>query len=723
MASSLTDILKQEYKSKGLIGGTTSALGKSAKEKLDIRNAIFGGSGLGSVVGRKVFGKGYSAISDRQISKSDSGLSGSSSILQEMNINSQISAKNSTALPKIAFDMNIMKQNIIKLVKAQGITPAKRGDMYFQRAKEREGTYEAMFGKKAAASSPTKIKEEKSGLTGILGLVTSLFTGLAAKMGSFGGIISGVITTIASLGLLLAGAVRLVMGAISILPGGKLLLKGLKIGALAVGGLAAFNAFGKDNGGEQSGANSGGERSFLDRAGQAVSGGVGAAVGVAGIKGGMALGKRAPSYEMRNGTIAEKGGKMVKATNVGNNATLGKKLEQLRAFSVKITKRKQGDLFFKMISKKLGRAIAFRCVTLFASFAAAPFTVGFSLLITIASAIMLAFEIASIYDAIFGKDGIDKALDAVEEGKNKAPSLQEGNMTFEEALFGAFEAALGIQDSPAGSAPAPTPTPAADNYNKLSQNAKAGAGFDASGGASNAGGAAFGNPNITRQGAKNKAMRESQSPSAIPANGSSDSITFNQLTKEQQDAVLLAQRNQEGFKPGSLTYDLNNPGAMLYSSWQKKFGGELDATGRGVGSVKGKFARFPTLQDGIEAQRALLSGTNGAPTIYANLPLDKAINQWVTGNKDSDVDVNMGPQGQKITGYKKAVFEAAGVTTGAKVSAASSAASRPVVSSGGNQTTNNIISSGGKQTSSAVTAANPYDAELAKMLTTRMAGG
>ena len=33
MASRLADILNQEYKSKGLISGTSSALGKRAKEK------------------------------------------------------------------------------------------------------------------------------------------------------------------------------------------------------------------------------------------------------------------------------------------------------------------------------------------------------------------------------------------------------------------------------------------------------------------------------------------------------------------------------------------------------------------------------------------------------------------------------------------------------------------------------------------------------------------
>ena len=707
MASSLTDILKQEYKSKGLIGGTTSALGKSAREKLDIRNAIFGGSGLGSVVGRKVFGKGYSAISDRQISKSDSGLGGSSSILQELNINSQISAKNSTALPKIAFDMNIMKQNIVKLVKAQGITPAKSGDMYFQKAKEREGTYEAMFGKKAAASSPTKIKEEKGGLTGILGLVASLFVGLAAKMGTFGGIISGVVGTITTLGVILARAAGLVMKVIGMLPGGKLLLKGLKIGALAVGGLAALNAFGKDDGGEQSGANSGGERSFLDRAGQAVSGGVGAAVGVAGIKGGMALGNKAPQYKMVGGTIAEKGGKMVKATNVGDNATLGKKLEQLRAFSVKITKRKQGDLFFKMISKKLGRAIAFKCVTLFASFAAAPFTVGFSLLITIASAIMLAYDIYSIYDAIFGEGGIDKALDATEEAKNKAPSLQEGNMTFEEALFGAFEAALGIQDSPAGTALAPTPTPAADNYNKLSQNAKAGAGFDSSGGASNGGGAAFGNPNITRQGAKNKAMTESQAQKSPTVVGDGDMAN---LIRTKFKAAGFSDAQAEGAVANARAESSLNPNAFNGKNGEESVG--LFQMNRKSGLGKGY--SIEQLKDpNFNIDLAIAAAKNSARF--------KAATTAEEATKAFMLEVER-PKDQSSAAQAKRV--ALLNNTGEKVSAASAAAaSRPAPSSGGNQTTNNIVSTGGKQTASAVTAANPYDTELAKLLTTRMAVG
>ena len=125
MASKLADILKQEYKTKGLFGGTTSAIGKSMREKLDIRNSLFGGSGLGSVIGRKIFGKGYSALgSDKsKVSESsDNLISASTSILQEININGKIAAKNSMSLPMMAKEMNIMQKNVAKLVKLQGGT-------------------------------------------------------------------------------------------------------------------------------------------------------------------------------------------------------------------------------------------------------------------------------------------------------------------------------------------------------------------------------------------------------------------------------------------------------------------------------------------------------------------------------------------------------------------------------------------------------------------------
>lgn len=140
-------------------------------------------------------------------------------------------------------------------------------------------------------------------------------------------------------------------------------------------------------------------------------------------------------------------------------------------------------------------------------------------------------------------------------------------------------------------------------------------------------------------------------------------VTFNSLTREQQDALLAAQRKQEGFYPGSLSYDLNNPGNLLYSQAAAKFGAVPDNTGRGVGNVKGKFAKFPTLEQGIEAQRDLWTRK------YGNMPLDDAIKMW-TGEKDLT----------KISAYRNAIHAAAG-STGAPIQVATATPSQAALPS------------------------------------------
>lgn len=127
-------------------------------------------------------------------------------------------------------------------------------------------------------------------------------------------------------------------------------------------------------------------------------------------------------------------------------------------------------------------------------------------------------------------------------------------------------------------------------------------------------------------------------------------VTFGSLSREQQNAVLIEQRNREGFYPGSLAYDLNNPGAMLFSPLAAKYGAVPDPT-RGVGNLKGKFARFPTLEAGTEAQRELWLSSR-----YANLPLDKAINLWTTGKVE-------GTGSPEVETYKKSIYAAINLPT------------------------------------------------------------
>ena len=131
-------------------------------------------------------------------------------------------------------------------------------------------------------------------------------------------------------------------------------------------------------------------------------------------------------------------------------------------------------------------------------------------------------------------------------------------------------------------------------------------------------------------------------PTRVSSPGSP--LTFNQLTREQQDSLLDTQFKREGDKPGNLAFDLNNPGAMLWSPAAAKFGAVIDPN-RGSGDLKGKFARFPTFELGREAQRDLWSRK------YGDLPLDQAINKWTTGKMKGDGSV-------EISNYKSAILEA-----------------------------------------------------------------
>mgnify|MGYP003351384183 CR=1 FL=1 len=158
--SRLAEILKEEYKTKGVVGGTTSAVGKRLKEKFDIRNTLFGGTGVGSLIGQKVFGKGYSATRNVPSVDGASNLSGSGAVLTELNVNSQVTAKNTLALPAMARDMHLVKQNMIKLVKLQGDTPTTKAGDWFSRQAAREAAYESKYSKTPTPLSKTSTKEK-----------------------------------------------------------------------------------------------------------------------------------------------------------------------------------------------------------------------------------------------------------------------------------------------------------------------------------------------------------------------------------------------------------------------------------------------------------------------------------------------------------------------------------------------------------------------------------
>jgi len=134
--------------------------------------------------------------------------------------NTEISAKNSLALPIIARDMNVMRQNFSKVVKFFGGEPRRAADQYFLTKKERENQYEAAVKEKTKVEPKMQEEEEtkKKGflttligffskivssitsafstlLTGTFGFVKSIFTSIADKFfGLLGGIFGGIFT-------------------------------------------------------------------------------------------------------------------------------------------------------------------------------------------------------------------------------------------------------------------------------------------------------------------------------------------------------------------------------------------------------------------------------------------------------------------------------------------------------------------------------------------------
>jgi hypothetical protein len=263
--SRLANILQQEYKTKGLIGGAASSLGKRSLEKLDIRNALFSGGGVGSVIGTKIFGKGYSATrkndasSASQTTSPDALGSGSSSILQDINTNGKITAKNSMALPSMAKQMNIMQKNIAKLVTIWGGKPTSKADSFFSNAKFRENQYESQF--KAGDKQPTKVegKEKSGGLLGLIGPIISLIGGVisafASKISAIVasvGILSGVFTALGVAAAGLSGVFKRILQFFIRSPIGRLL------GLAAVAG-AALGASSGANAGTIDTPNIGGE--------------------------------------------------------------------------------------------------------------------------------------------------------------------------------------------------------------------------------------------------------------------------------------------------------------------------------------------------------------------------------------------------------------------------------------------------------------------------------
>lgn len=169
--SRLAEIVQSELKGgKGAFSAFSSALDKRAMEKLDPRNMLFGGKSVTSLLGQKIFGKGYSATDSGKESMARPVSSESSMANMEVIVK----------LDSIDKNMELVAFNIEKLVEFSKPKPDKaseRAKAFLEKQDTAEAELEA-FRERTKRKVPDSKKEapkaESGGKGGIMGMIMSL---------------------------------------------------------------------------------------------------------------------------------------------------------------------------------------------------------------------------------------------------------------------------------------------------------------------------------------------------------------------------------------------------------------------------------------------------------------------------------------------------------------------------------------------------------------------
>jgi hypothetical protein len=619
MNTRFTEIYKKELRGGGRLSSMGSAALGRARERLDVRNMLFGGSGFISSTGQKIFGKGYSATgsSATKLATGGDAPAGASMVneiassMAKQETLLSVIAKNTMNMNYMARDMNIMRQNIITLTKSVAGKSSKNTDALFFSAKRRD----SILSSKASLNSRDTTKSDapsssSSGKTSYLG---SLVSGVMGVMGGVGsgilGALRGVLAISPILGIIgLAGAAYVI----------KELAKTVDFGAI------------KDRIVQAIGMDPNSDKSFTQQLAERLDN----IFGTTKFSG--SLDWINEKFGTQIDSIGHSIAKITDVTTVYIRAAY-----QTMADSVSNTGKIFGFLFNEFFQSNKGK--------IFAAIAAG-LAIGYGGKSAAgALAALGAVGLAGLFGAATGEPSREELPDLIKEQQKKIQEFQKDRSVslssaleqrskgglFEQNLTSNQKELLQMHDNLERLKDISSRKN--EEFDKLMnpQLANKFSGYVADAKANLPGGE-YG-------GGYSPATRPS---SMSPSSTSPTKVTFASLTKEQQDTVLQKQREREGFFPGSLTHDLNNPGAILYSEHAAKYGGVLDTTGRGVNAVKGKFAKFPTLEQGIEAQRALWLSSG-----YANLPLDQAINRWTTGKVEGTGEIG-------VENYKKSIFAA-----------------------------------------------------------------
>ncbi len=163
-------------------GGLGSTVGKRFAEAIDPRQ-LFNQQGLLPMLLPALF-KSYKATpsKSRQEVEQYKTIQSINAQVNVIRVDTKIIAKNTMVLPAMARDVNVIRKNLVKALKAVGIKPVNKSNEYFTNSAIREKQYEEQYKTEkgigvTSSDSPSKVKEESGSFLGKL--LKTLAVGLA----------------------------------------------------------------------------------------------------------------------------------------------------------------------------------------------------------------------------------------------------------------------------------------------------------------------------------------------------------------------------------------------------------------------------------------------------------------------------------------------------------------------------------------------------------------
>lgn len=743
------DVLKKQRQSgKGLLSSLGSSASQTIREKMDYRNSLFKSGGMLNALFPNV--KGFKAGENLKIPKQAKPETektiismDNTEVVQELSrvaSKLDIVGKNTMVLPIIMRDMNVMRQGVLKLVKLGGGTQKDKADRFFQTSAERESLYESKLAKTKASTTPTNVKQvpeekKKSLLDTIFDFMPGLFKLILGGIAA-GGIVSllgkdtvkdGLKTLFTGILNLFVEGVKLSLEVISQMLNDPEVTKKFKelgdtlwnfakdhpfltLGAAVtmfggtitslLGVLALATTVGKG---------------FLGKAFKLLSlMGLGAAAGAI-IAENSTPGVATPGAEGQPGQPG-----VPDAANTGKSMT---KLEGATAGAEAVGGVIAGVAGVKKvaeISKATGTAILDARTQSVGQLAKAEATTTWGK--------FLKF-VAKKSPALWGKIGV-KLAQAGTLATIPVAGWIGALISLGFAAWTAWDLYQLWQEFNGSGQPDVennSPTPMENTVDAMGNVT----------GSSGAGGDSTTSKSVTPTAVTPAApMAKSSGPSA--SSGSlSGGKTFNQMSREEQDQLLMNQAIAEGWKkPTSIQHSHNNPGNIIapggkVTEAQAKFGGVPGGTYNGL-----TFVKFPTMQAGWDAQRDLWSRK------FGNQPVSQALATWsdagknqgsynkvaLGGGGDSPAPILASGSSPSTMSTSPATVAAAPNRPATQIASASTSLAdtirtqmqTPVVINAPT-TNNNNVRNGGNGGQRSTTAPSIIDSELMKLLVERVA--